>query len=83
MRGQLDGGVEDALVVPVGFVAFVGDVPEDICPGDAVCCADPVGVGDGAEGLAYVGGVGYVAVGGEEDGAEAGGVGCVADVGVG
>jgi len=40
-------------------------------------------VGDGAEGFADVGGVGNVAVGGEEDGAEASGVGGVADVGIG
>jgi len=40
-------------------------------------------VGDGAEGLADVGGVGDVAVGGKEDGAQAGGVGGVADVAVG
>ena len=37
---------------------------------------------DGAEGLADVGGVGDVAVGGEEDGAEAGGVGGVPEGGV-
>lgn len=40
-------------------------------------------MGDGAEGFADVGGVGYVAVGGEEDGAQAGCVGGVADVGGG
>lgn len=40
-------------------------------------------MGDGAEGLADIGGVGDVAVSGEEDGAQAGGVGGVADVGVG
>ena len=39
-------------------------------------------MGDGPEGFADVGGIGYVAVGGEEDGAEAGGVGCVAEVGI-
>jgi hypothetical protein len=38
-------------------------------------------VRDGPEGLAYVGGVGHVAVGGGEDGAEAGRVSGVADVG--
>lgn len=39
-------------------------------------------MGDGTEGLADVGGVGYVAVGREEDGTESGGVGSVAEVGV-
>lgn len=71
------------LVVLVGFVVFVGDVFEDICLGNVVCCVDLVGVGDGVEGFVYVGGVGYVVVGGEEDGVEVGGVGCVVDVGVG
>ena len=37
---------------------------------------------DGTEGFAYVGGVGYVAVGGEHDGADARGVGGVAEGGV-
>ena len=59
------------------------DVSNEICPGDAVRGLDEPGVGDRAEGLADVGGVGYVAVGAEEDGAEAGGIGGVAEVGVG
>ena len=58
------------------------DVADKKGPGDAVGGFDEPGVGDGAEGFADVGGVGYVAVGGEEDGAEARGVGCVAEVGV-
>ena len=38
---------------------------------------------DGAEGLPNIGGIGYIAVGGEKDGTGTGGVGCVADVGIG
>lgn len=38
-------------------------------------------MGDWAEGFAYVGGVGYVALGGEEGCADSLGVGCVAEVG--
>lgn len=38
---------------------------------------------DGAEGFAYVGGVGYVALGGEEGGADSLGVGCVTEIGFG
>jgi hypothetical protein len=37
-------------------------------------------MGDGTEGFPYVGGVGDVAVGAEEDGAESGSVGGVAEV---
>lgn len=67
----LAGRGEDVPVAQVGFVAFVGDIAEEIGPGDAVGGAHEVGVCDGAEGLAYVGGVGDVAVRGEEDGADA------------
>ena len=56
------------------------DIADEISPGDTICGFYEPGVGDGPEGFADVGGVGYVAVGGEEDGAEAGGVGCVAEV---
>ena len=59
------------------------DVADEIRPADAVGGFDEPGVSDGPEGLADVGGVGDVAVGAEEDGAQAGGIGCVADVGVG
>lgn len=58
----------------------MGDVADDIGPGDAVCGADEVRVDDRTEGLAYVGGVGDVAVGGEEDCA---GSVCVCSVAVG
>ena len=75
--------MQQALIADVGFVAFVGDVADEVGPGDGVGGSDEAWVGDGAEGFADVGGVGNVAVGAEEDGAEAGGVGCVADVGVG
>ena len=60
----------------------MADIPNEISPRNAVSGFDKVRVGDGAEGLADVGGVGYVAVGREEDGTEAGGVGSVAEVGV-
>lgn len=60
----------------------MADITDQVCPGDAVGRSDEPGVGDGPEGLADVGGVGYVAVGGEEDCAEARGVGCIAKVGV-
>lgn len=79
----LAGRGEDVPVAQVGFVAFVGDIAEEIGPGDAVGGANEVGVCDGAEGLAYVGGVGDVAVGGEEDGADAVDVPGVAVGGVG
>jgi hypothetical protein len=67
----LAGWGEDVPVAQVGLVAFVGDIAEQIGPGDAVGGAHEVGVCDGAEGLAYVGGVGDIAVGGQEDGANA------------
>lgn len=56
------------------------DIADDIGPGDAVCGADEVRVDDRTEGLAYVGGVGDVTVGGEEDCA---GSVCVCGVAVG
>lgn len=65
-------GMEDLLVAEVGFVAFVADVAEEVGPGDTVRAADQPWVSDGAEGFTDVGGVGYVAVGAEEDGAGAG-----------
>lgn len=77
VRGS-DGGharfarVEGPLVAEVGFVAFVADVADEVGPGDAVGAFDEPGVGDGAEGFADVGCVGYVSVGAEEDGAGAG-----------
>lgn len=76
------GWGEDIPVAQVGLVAFVGDVADEVGPGDGVGGADEVGMRDGPEGLAYVGGVGYVAVGGEEDGAQAVGVAGVAVGGV-
>lgn len=72
----------DRLIVEIGFVPLVAHVADQVGPGDAVGRFDEPGVGDGAEGLAYVGGVGDVAVGGEKDGAQASGVGGVAEVGV-
>ena len=61
----------------------MANVPNEISPRDTVSGFDEVGVGDGAEGLADVRGVCYIAVGREEDSTEAGGVGSVAEVGVG
>lgn len=75
--------MQHPLVPQVRFVSLMRDVADQIRPGDAVGGADQPGVCDGAEGFAHVGGVGYVAVGGEEDGAEAGCVGGVTDVGIG
>lgn len=46
------------LVGAVGFVALVSNVPDEVGPGDAVGGADEVGVRDGAERFADVGGVG-------------------------
>lgn len=73
----------DCLIVQVGLVPLVPHVADQVGPGDAVGGFDEPGVGDGAEGLANVGRVGDVAVGGEKDGAQTGGVGGVAEVGVG
>ena len=70
------------LIAEIGFVSFVGDVTNEVCPGDAVGGSDEPRVGYGAERFADVGGVGDVAVGAQEDGTESGCIGCVADVGV-
>ena len=56
------------------------NIADEIGPRDAVGGFDKVRVCDWAEGFADVGGVGYIAMGGEEDCAEAGCVGCVAEV---
>ena len=45
------------------------NIADEIGPRDAVGAFDKVRVCDWAEGFADVGGVGYVAMGGEEDGA--------------
>lgn len=75
--------VDVGLVLVVCFVAFIGDIAGEIEPGDTVGGADPVGVGNGAEGFADVRGVRDVAVGGAKDCAEAVCVGGVTDVGIG
>lgn len=72
--------MEDPLVGTVCFVAFVSDVTGEVGPGNSVGCADPVGMCDGTEGFTDVGGIGYVALGREKGGADAGCVGSVADV---
>lgn len=82
-RRELDVGVQHPRVVPVRLVALVADVAKDVSPRDTVGAADQPRVRNGPEGLADVRGVGHVAVRGHEDGTEAGGVGGVADVGVG
>ena len=56
----------------------MADVAEEVGPGDGIGGAHEVGVCDGAEGLADFRGVGDVAVGGEEEGADAVCVGGVA-----
>ena len=58
------------------------DITDEIGPGDPIGTFYEVRVGNRTEGLADVGGVGDVAVGGEEDGAKAGGVGSIAEVSV-
>lgn len=82
-RCQLDVGVQHPPVVPVCLVSFVADVAQDVRPRDAIGTTNEPGVRNGAEGLPNVGGVGDVAVGGEENSAEAGGIGGVTDVGLG
>ncbi|KFY32555.1 hypothetical protein V494_07864, partial [Pseudogymnoascus sp. VKM F-4513 (FW-928)] len=69
------------LIRAVRLVPLVRDVAGQVDPADAVGGAHEVGVRDGAEGFTDVGGVGDVALGGEEGGADAGRVGGVADVG--
>jgi hypothetical protein len=58
----------------------MSDIADEICPGDSVGGAHEPGVGNWAKGLANVGCVGDVAVGGEEESAEAV---CVSGVAVG
>ena len=69
--------------MPIGLVALVADVAQDVSPGDAIGTPHHPRVGDGAEGLADVRCVGDVAVSREKNGSEAGGVCCVTDVGLG
>lgn len=66
----------------VRFVALVCDIAREVQPRDSVCSAYEPWVGDWPKRLADVGGVCDVAVGGEEDRAEAAGVCGVPDVGV-
>lgn len=85
LRGRVDVvfRVQHLLVAHIGLVPFVRNIAGQVEPGDSVGALDEVGMGDGAEGLADVGGVGYVAVGGEHDGADAGCVGGIAEGGIG
>ena len=71
---SLAGRGQHAPVAQVGLVAFVNDVADQVGPGDAVGRAHQVGMGDGAEGFANVGGVGDIAMSGEKYGAQAIGV---------
>ena len=82
-RRQLNVGVAHPLIVPVRLVALVADIAEDVSPRDAIGAAHQPGVRYGPERLSNVGGVGDVAVGGEEDCAHARRVGGISDVGLG
>jgi hypothetical protein len=55
------------LVSAVRFIPLMAHVSSQIEPGNAVSALDEIRVCDGAEGLANVGGVGYVSLGGEHD----------------
>lgn len=83
LRLRLLVRVGEALVAKTCFVTLVRDIANQIGPTDAVSALDQPRVRDGAERLANVGRVGYVAVGGEQDCADAGCVGGVTDVGFG
>jgi hypothetical protein len=58
----------------------MGDIADEICPGNSVRGAHEPGMGDWAKRLANVGCVGDVPMGGEEESAEAV---CVSSVAVG
>ena len=58
------------------------DVPDQIGPRDAVCGFNEPRVSDWSEGFTNIGGIGYIAVGGEEEGAKSCGIGSVANVGI-
>ena len=75
--------MQHPLISKIGFVALVSDIAGKVGPGDGISASDEIRVSDGPEGFANVGGVGDVAVCAEEYGAEAGGVGSIANVGVG
>lgn len=72
--------VQQPLVPTIRLVSLMPDVANQIGPGYAVGAADEPRMRDGTEGLANVGGVGDIAMGAEEDGAQACGVGGVAVV---
>lgn len=61
------------------MVSFQANVAEDVRPGDGVRAAHKVRVCDGAEGLAYFGGVGDETVRGDQEGSDAGCVGGVSE----
>lgn len=78
--GELELRVQDALVVPVGAVALVRDVSQDVDPRDAIGSAHEVRVSDGSEGFADVRSIGDVAMGREENRPGPRGVGSVSHV---
>jgi hypothetical protein len=82
LRRQRRHWVAHGLVPHVRLVALVRDIAAQVQPGDAVGCAYGDWVRDGPEGLANVRGVCDIAMRRGEDGAEARGVGGVADIGV-
>ena len=72
-----------SLLVPqICFISFVPDVSDQVRPRDGIGRLDEPRVGYRPEGLADVAGVGNVPVRGEEDGAEAAGIGGVAEGGI-
>lgn len=79
----LAGRHECAPIAQVCFVAFVAYVANQVGPGDSIGGANEPRVCYWTEGFANVGGVGDVAVGGEENCADAIGVSGIAVVGVG
>lgn len=80
---RITGGGQRAAIPQIGLVALVPDVADQIGPRDGVGGAHEDRVRDGAERLAYLGGVGDVAVRGEEERADARGIGGVAVGGFG
>ena len=80
---RITGGGQRAAIPQIGLVALMPDVADQIGPRDGVGGAHEDRVRDGAERLAYLGGVGDVAVRGEQECADARGVRGVAVGGFG
>ena len=75
--------MQDPLIPQIRFVPFMTDITDQVRPRNAIRRSDEPRVGDGAEGLAHVAGVGDVPVGGEEDCTKTGGIGSISDGRVG